>query len=59
MKEIKLYISDMDYEKFKLEALCERKDIPSVIRTRLFYKSFDSDIESAFEELMKQEIERI
>ena len=59
MKKVVLNISDSQYEKFRFEAIKERKSIPELLHDRLFYKPFDIDVEKAFDGWMENEIENI
>jgi hypothetical protein len=55
MKKIVLNISDCEYEKFRFEAIHEKKSIQDVLKDRLFTKPFDSAVIEAFEELMRDQ----
>ena len=59
MKKIVLNITDMDYEKFRFEAINERKDVPEVIRERLFHKPFDQDVEEAYDAWLQEQLTKI
>jgi hypothetical protein len=59
MKKIVLNISDLTYEKLRLEAIQEKMDIQQLIADRIFHKPFTKDVELAFEKWMNQEIEKI
>ena len=56
MKKIVLNISDVDYEKFRFEAIHERKDVREVIRSRLFHKPFDSEVEEAYDAWLQEQL---
>lgn len=59
MKKIVLNISDITYEKLRLEALSKNKDVQKVIIERLLERPFEKDIENSFNEWIEQEIKRI
>ncbi len=59
MKKIILNISDSVYEKFRFEALHEKKSIHDMIGIRLAHKPFDEEVEKAFSMWMSEEISRI
>lgn len=59
MKKIVLNISDSTYEKLRLEAILEKKSIQEVIQDRVFYKTFDPEVEKAFENWMETEVNNI
>lgn len=59
MKKVVLNISEVEYEKFKFEALLERKGVSEVIRDRLFYKPFDQDVEEAFDDWFTAEFYKV
>ena len=56
MKKIVLNISDVDYEKFRFEAIHERKDVREVIRSRLFHKPFDLEVEEAYDAWLQEQL---
>lgn len=56
MKKIVLNISDVDYEKFRFEAMHERKDVKEVIRSRLFHKPFEEEVEEAYDEWLNEQV---
>lgn len=56
MKKVVLNISDMDYEKFRYEAIVERKTIAEVIKERIFHKPFQKDVEQAYDEWASTQI---
>ena len=56
MKKIVLNISDINYEKFRFEAILERKSVSDVIRDRLFSKPFDNEVEEAFHAWMSEQL---
>ena len=59
MKKVVLNISDIDYEKFKYEALWEKKSIHDVIRERIFFKPFCAEVEEAYDEWATKQLEAI
>lgn len=59
MKKIVLNMSDMAYEKLRIEALFEKKDIPSIILNRIFHKPFEKEVEESFDNWFNQEFEKI
>lgn len=59
MKEFRIKITDLDYEKFKLESLIERKDIPTLIKERIFHRPFSDIVEEAFDNKMEKEFKKI
>jgi sulfatase maturation enzyme AslB (radical SAM superfamily) len=59
MKKIVLNINDTTYEKLRFEAISEQKDISNLIAERIFHKPFSESVESAFENWMNKEFEKI
>lgn len=59
MKKLVLNISESTYEKFCFEAIKEQKNIQQIIKDRIFYKPFNTDIEDAFEKWLDSEVEKI
>lgn len=59
MKKIIVNISDSIYEKFRLEAMNEKKSIQQIVEERLKFKPFDKDVEEAFNKWMDQEFYKI
>jgi len=57
MKKIVLNISDLDYEKFRFEAMHERKSVPDVLRDRLFSKPFHQEVEEAYDQWLTENLE--
>lgn len=52
MKKIALTINDIDYEKFALESLKQKKSIQEVIKDRIFERPFDQEILQEVEKWM-------
>lgn len=59
MKKLVLNISDVDYEKFRYEAIWEKKSIQDVIRERLFFKPFCAEVEEAYDAWATEQLEAI
>lgn len=59
MKKIVLNISDFDYERFRFEAIHERKSVQDVIRERLFTKEFHEEVVEAFDQWMSENLNAI
>lgn len=59
MKQIVLTFSDVFYEKLRFEAMHEKKDIHSVVRDRVLFKSFHPDVEKAFDEWVEKSINQL
>lgn len=56
MKKIVLNISDLDYEKFRFEAMHQKKNIQDLIRERLFYKPFHTDVLDSYDLWLDEQI---
>ena len=59
MKKIVINISEVTYEKFKFEAIQNKKSIPELIEERIFHKEFSKDVENAYQEWIENEYEKI
>ena len=59
MKKLIINLSDSDYEKFRFEAIHEKKSIESIIRERIMSKPFCNEVEEAFDEFMEKEMQNI
>jgi hypothetical protein len=59
MKKLVLNISDTDYEKFRFEAIHERKSVLDVIKGRLLSKPFHNEVKAAFENWMSENLNAI
>jgi len=59
MKKIVLNISDSSYEKFRFEAIHEKKSVNDIIRDRLFHKSFHKDVQEAFDAWLSENLNEI
>ena len=59
MKKIVLNITDFDYERFRFEAIHERKSVQEVIRERLFTKEFHEEVVEAFDSWMTESLNEI
>ena len=59
MKKIVLNISDGNYEKFRFEALQNKKSVQDVVAERLFEKPFSQDVEEAFNAWIEKSIKQI
>ena len=56
MKKIVLNISDALYEKFRFEAISQRKSVPEVLTQSIYEKVFAPEVENAFSEWMEKNI---
>jgi len=56
MKKIVLNITDVDYEKFRFEAIHEKKGVSEVIRSRLFHKKFHQEVEEAYDAWLEEQL---
>lgn len=56
MKKIVLNISDTQFEKFRIEALNERKSIADTIKDRIFHKPFSTTVETYFDQWLESQI---
>ncbi len=59
MKKILLNVSDFDYEKFRLEAIHEKKSIPNLINERIFFKPFHKEVLDSFDNYIESSLEKI
>jgi sulfatase maturation enzyme AslB (radical SAM superfamily) len=59
MKKIVLNISDSDYERFRFEAILEKKSVQDVLRERIFTKPFHEEVEEAFDAWMSENLNEI
>lgn len=59
MKKIVLNISDVEYEKFRFEAIHSRKSVPDVLRDRIFHRPFHEDVEEAYDAWLQEQLESI
>lgn len=59
MKKIVLNISDFDYERFRFEAIHEKKSVQDVLRDRVFSKPFHEEVEEAFDAWMSENLNEI
>ena len=59
MRKIVLNISDSIYEKFRFEAIYEKKSIQHLLQERIMFKPFDKEVEKAYDNWMSQEIAKI
>ncbi len=59
MKKIFINISDSTYEKFRLEAIQQQKDIPTIISERIMNKPFSREVEESFQEWINKEVNKI
>jgi sulfatase maturation enzyme AslB (radical SAM superfamily) len=59
MKKIVLNISDLDYERFRFEAIHEKKSVQDVLKERVFSKPFDEEVEEAFDAWMTENLNEI
>lgn len=59
MKKIALTITDIDYEKFRFEAIAEKKSVPDIIKERIFNKPFSQEVLNAYEKWMDGELNKI
>ena len=53
MKKLILNISDVDYERFCLEALEKRCDLQTVIKDRIFYSPFSEHVERELDKMIE------
>ena len=58
MKKVVLNISDTQYEKFRIEAMHEKKSISEILRDRIFYKPFSSTVEEYFDMWMENNLQK-
>jgi len=56
MKKIILNVSDIEYEKFRLEAIHERKSLQKVICDRIFTKPFHEEVEKSCDEWIQNQL---
>lgn len=56
MKKIVLNISDSTYEKFRFEAIEQRKSVPEVIAQAITQKVFTPQVEEAYNEWLEKNI---
>lgn len=59
MKKIVLNISENTYEKFRFEAIDQKKSVQDIVTERLFFKPFSEDVEKALSDLIESELEKI
>ena len=59
MKKVVLNLSDSAYEKFRFEAIEQKKDVPEILFDRIFHKEFSPEVLLAFDKFMDQELEKI
>lgn len=59
MKKLVINLSDSDYEKFRFEAIREKKSIEMIIRERIMLKPFHEEVDQAFDDFMEKEMEKI
>jgi hypothetical protein len=59
MRKIVLNISELEYEKFRLEAIREQKSIQEVLRDRVFYKTFHEDILQSYSDWISHELQEL
>lgn len=56
MKKIVLNISDSTYEKFRFEAIYQRKSVQEVIANAITQNSFTPEVEDAYNEWIEKNI---
>jgi hypothetical protein len=59
MKKIVISISDSTYEKLRLEAIEQKKNISEILAERIFHKPFNKSVEQYFEKWLDQNLEKI
>ena len=59
MKKIVLNISDVNYEKFRFEAIHEKKSVADVIKERILTKPFHEEVEQAYDAWLTLELEHM
>ena len=59
MKKIVLNISDLEYEKFRFEAIHEKKSIQDILKDRIFYKPFHEDVLESYDAWMNDQLTTI
>ena len=59
MKKVVLNISDVDYEKFKFEAMIEKKNVFELLKERLFLKPFSEETNNYFDQWLHIELNKI
>lgn len=58
MIKIVVNICDATYEKLKFEAIEEKKNIPQLIKERIFHKPFTPQILEAYDKLIESEFNK-
>lgn len=56
MKKIMLNISDLEYEKFRFEAIHQNKSPSDIIRGRIFYLPFHEEVECAYDTWLTEQL---
>lgn len=56
MKQIVINISDIEYEKIRLEALEQRKQVPLLLKERLFHRSFSLEVQEAYDKWLEKNL---
>lgn len=59
MKTVVLIFTDTLYEKFRFEAIEQRKSINEVVKDRVLSKPFSNEVERFFDEWLTTEINNI
>jgi hypothetical protein len=59
VKKVVLNISDVEYEKFRFEAIHKNISVADVIRARIFYLPFHEDVEIAYESWLTEQLNAI
>jgi hypothetical protein len=59
MKKIVLNISDLEYEKFRFEAIHEKKSIQDILKDRIFHKPFHEDVLESYDAWMNAQLTTI
>lgn len=59
MKKVVLNINDLEYEKFRFEAIYEQKSIQEVIKDRLFTKPFSEEVLEAYEKSFQSSLNKL
>lgn len=59
MKKIVLNLSDLHIEKFRFEAIEQKKDVQQIIKERIFFKPFSDTVEQAFEIFLESSFENL
>ena len=59
MKKIVIEISDIQYEKFKYECIEKKKDMPTLIKERIFERPFSKEVIECYDDWLSLELQNI